>query len=158
MTGPPLTPRLLEQARAVAPSEDGGLRRWPLRLALRSGRHLERVLGVEGDVPPGAPEVRWGDDPVVGVEESRLRLPAALATRAYSWGESGMGYVRFSIVLADGRVLPRVTGTIVDFPALPAGVTTADVADVLPGGSSFGARPPRAAETTAPFTWLRLDR
>src|SRR5215218_6564247 len=79
----------------------------------------------------------WGiwpeDDPakdsvpvsdVQGIEESPYRLPAELANKLYDAGESGMGYAAFTLVLRDGRRLPYVTGNAVNFPALPAGVTT----------------------------------
>jgi hypothetical protein len=82
------------------------------------------------------------------------RLPADLANKLYARGESGMGYMVFTIVLRDGRRLPRVTGNLVDFPALPDGVTTSDIADVVPEGSdAFKDRHPRADEGAAPSVW-----
>jgi hypothetical protein len=59
-------------------------------------------------------------------------MPAHLATRLYSAGESGQGYEIFTMDLRSGQSLVFVTGNVVDFPDLPEGVTTGDILDVHP--------------------------
>ena len=67
-----------------------------------------------------------------------------------------MGYYVFSVVLRDGRKLPFTTGGAVDFPSLPAGVTTNDIIDVLPGFGQgrFHSRGPLPSESNAEYAWL----
>jgi hypothetical protein len=97
---------------------------------------------------------------VIALEESRYRLPAELANKLYAAGESGMGYTVFTVVLLDGRRLPYVTGNAVDFPLLPAGVTSEHIADVLPheGRDVFRHRTPRPEESTAEYAWCLFGR
>jgi hypothetical protein len=91
---------------------------------------------------------------VVAIEESPHRLPAALATAQYAGGESGMGYTILTVVLRDGRRLPRVLGGAIDFPVLPVGITTDDVVDVVREGREvFRHRSPRPDEGPAPYAW-----
>jgi hypothetical protein len=133
-------------------------------VTLRSGRTLERVYlvdaeqyirywGVWPEADPGKNSLSMGE--VVEVDESPHRLPAALANRVYDAGESGMGFCVFTVVLRDGRKLPYLTGNAVDFPQLPAGVNTSDIADVMPHvpGSSFSDREPHADERDAAYFW-----
>jgi hypothetical protein len=159
----PLTDELRAQLERVTPSVDGGFEYRPCRVRLASGEVRDFVYVVEADsyirawgVWPGEDdakdEVSMAD--VAAVEESPHRLPADLANKLYEWGESGMGYTVFTVVLRDGRRLPRVTGNAVDFPALPDGVTTSDIADVLrEGRDAFRHRAPGADEGTAPYAW-----
>ena len=88
-----------------------------------------------------------------GSRKSPHRLPPAIADRLYVEGESGMGYTIFTLIMRDGSRLPRVTGNWVDFPALPNGVTTADVVDVLPhaGREHYRDRP---VEPAPDYCWL----
>lgn len=159
----PLPPELREQLERVAPSHDGALAYRPCRVRLRSGAWHDRVYVVEAD----AYRRVWGAWPeddgarraiaiedVVEIEGSPHRLPAALATAQYAGGESGMGYVILTVVLRDGRRLPRVLGNALDFPALPVGVTTEEIVDVVREGRDvFRDRSPRPDEGTAPYAW-----
>lgn len=92
---------------------------------------------------------------VVQIESSPSRLPVGLANKLYQAGESGMGYVIFTVVLNDGRRLPYVTGNAVDFPQWPAGVTPEMVKEVLPhvGREHFQHRMPFEEERSASFLW-----
>ena len=83
----------------------------------------------------------WVDPAKVrGVRESPLRLPPRLARKLYKAGESGMGYVVYLLRLRlRARLrcrLPRsivcASGGYVDFPDLPEGITTRDIAGVVP--------------------------
>jgi hypothetical protein len=144
--------RVLQQILSIEPSYDGTMQYRPARVGLRSSETLSRVYCVTN--PSWLPPERAVDfDALTWAEESPYRLPPALATRLYAEGESGMGYTIFTIVFNDGSRLPRVTGNLVDFPALPDGVTTADIADVLPheGRDSYRDRPAEAAPS---YRWL----
>ncbi len=101
------------------------------------------------------PEQELAIEAVAAVRESLYRLPAALANKLYESGETGMGYYVFTVVLRDGRRLPYTTGGLVDFPALPSGVTTADIVDVDPNvvDSRFHDRAPLPEESPRTVTW-----
>lgn len=156
-------PRLREQLQRVEPSSDGVVAYRPCRVRLASGELRDFVYVVDADAYIRAWGI-WPEDDdaktavaledVVAVEESPHRLPVDLANKLYEWGESGMGYTLFTVVLRDGRRLPRVTGNAVDFPALPEGVTTHDIVDVLREGRDvFQHRGPGPDEGTAPYAW-----
>jgi len=121
---------------------------FPCMLKLRDGKIVERVIcvedsrGFEGD---------WWIHPkdVSEVLPSEERLPAALATKLYEAGESGMGYEVFNLKTKEGKEFTCVTHNVVDFPQLPKGVRTSDIAEVFPhtgrdnfGSSDFYDRPP----------------
>lgn len=158
-----LSSELREQLERVKPSSDGVAAYRPCRVRLASGELRDFVYVGDADAYIRAWGV-WPEDDdaksavaldnVVAVEESPHRLPVDLANKLYEWGESGMGYTLFTVVLRDGRRLPRVTGNAVDFPALPDGVTTHDIVDVLREGREvFRDRAPRPDEGTAPYAW-----
>ena len=165
---PAIPAELVAQLRVIEPSKGGvGDARcdyYPCRVELSDGKRLDYVIVAEAR----SWLVLWGQQPkphvsiddVRRIEESPFRLPAALATKLYAAGESGMGYCVFRVVLRDGRQLPFVTGNVVDFPALPTGVTWPDVVDVLPheGLDRFRDRGPHADESGAPYRWCLFDR
>jgi len=157
-----LSPAVAEQLARVEASTDGVCEYRPCRVTLRGGETLDRVYVVEREGYLRAWGVLPEDDPgkeavspsdVVAVEPSEVRLPAPLATKLYAAGESGMGYVIFTVVLADGRRVPCVTGNAVDFPAYPDGVTVADVVDVVAheGRERLGAR--GASSARVRYAW-----
>lgn len=100
----------------------------------------QRLRGLRcGGVYPGADsgksEVLVSD--VVSIVESPSRLPASFATELYNGGESGMGYIVFTVVFK--RTIPflrqrktYLTGNAVDFIAYPFGKRPKDVVSVLP--------------------------
>jgi hypothetical protein len=159
----PLTPELRAQLERVAPSHDGDLAYRPCRVRLRSGTWRDHVYVLDADAYLRVWGVWPRDDPakraiaiedVAAIEESPHRLPAELASAQYTGGESGMGHTILTVVLRDGRRLPRVMGNAIDFPTLPEGVTTADVALVVRGaGDEFRHRGPRPDEGAAPYAW-----
>ncbi|TXK19311.1 hypothetical protein [Homoserinibacter sp. GY 40078] len=134
---PALTPDLAAQLARVAPSHDGTLQYFPCQVTLRSGEVLPRVCFAE----QSRLRAHWGDDPrgntvdpreVVAIEESPYRMPQRFADELYEVGESGMGYLIFTMRLRDGRALPYMTGNALDFPEWPDGVTPEDVVAVEP--------------------------
>jgi len=145
-------------------STDGICEYRPCQVTLISGDIVDRVVIVEADSYLTAWGVWPADDAgkrsvaiqdVTQIADSPVRLPAELANQLYAAGESGMGYVIFTVVLRDGRRLPFVAGNLVDFPALPSGVGTADIVDVLAhqGPEEFRGRGPYRHEQSAPYQW-----
>lgn len=166
---PPLSDEQRAQLERVPASFDGVCEYRPCRVTLTSGETRDyvyvvdaeryiRIWGVWPSDDDAKESVSMAD--VVGIEDSPRRLPAVLANKIYEAGESGMGYVVFTVVLNDGRRLPYVTGNAVDFPSLPPGVTTDDVADVLPheGRGEFVDRLPRDDEQTAPLRVVSVQQ
>lgn len=103
----------------------------PCTLVLRDGSTVVRALCSED--ARGFHTDWWiHPDDVVEVRECPYRMPAVLATKLYRAGESGMGYQLFTLDLHSGENFVFVTGTIVDFPDLPEGITCRDILDVHP--------------------------
>jgi hypothetical protein len=110
---PPITPELKAQLERVEPSSDGRIKYWPCRVSLRDGRKFENVYvmdaqdyisiwGVWPDEDTGKRSVPI--EHVLELDESPNRLPAWAADKLYRAGESGMGYVVFSVRFRDGAV------------------------------------------------------
>lgn len=160
----PITPDQLERLRTIPASTDGKMEYHPCRVTLRDGRVLDRVYIAEAKAYRKAWR-RWPTDEtgmrsvaiedVVTIEESPLRLPVQFANRLYQSGETGSGYVAFTIILQDGRHVPCITGHAVDFPAWPSGITPNMVSGVLPETAQQPPSPPfaRDAIRTADFLW-----
>ena len=161
---PRLDASLRRQLEVVQPTTDGATVYRPCVVTLQSGKTRDCVYVMEAESYIRAWGVWPDDDPakssvavdqVASLAESPRRLPAELANKLYAWGESGMGYTMFTVVLRDGRRLPRVTGNAVDFPVLPEGVTSDDILDVERGapGGYFRNRAPRPEEGVADYAW-----
>jgi hypothetical protein len=88
------------------------------------------VWGVYPEDDAAKSSVRIED--VADLAESPRRLPAELADKLYRSGESGMGYMIFTVAFRDGGRLAVVTGNAVDFIPLPPDKTWTDIEDVLP--------------------------
>ncbi len=140
------------QLAQVVPSHSPyGLEYRPCRVRLRDGTSLDRVYIVEAD----SYKTVWGvwpaNDPgkrsisiedVELIEESPYRLPASLADELYRGDETGPGYFEYTVVLADGTMIPTLTGGAVDFPRLPDGVTADEIVDVIRGKGNLDETPP----------------
>jgi hypothetical protein len=134
---------LKEQLLKVTPSVDFTMKYRPCKVRLKDGQVIDRVFVVERD----SYLMTWGvmpkDDPgkksisiedVEEISESPFRMPADNASVLYDYGESGMGYVLFTIKFNNGQILNCVTGNAVDFPPIPDGLTTKNIIEVIPGG------------------------
>ncbi|MFT2707556.1 hypothetical protein [Clavibacter zhangzhiyongii] len=155
-----LTPELAAQLARV-PRTHGGLLA-PCRVTLRSGHVRDRVLvGERAAVARAGFRVTraFEVEDVARIEDSPVRLPAELAERVHTAGETGMGYLRFLVRMRDGSTLPFVTGGMADFPAWPPGAAPADAVDVVPHGGRevFLHRRPSPHEGAAPALWLLHD-
>lgn len=114
---------------------------WPCMVTLHDGSVLDRVYLAEAQ-----PWFRlwgaWPDDDrgkqsldmrgVASIADSPSRLPAALAEKVYAFGESGMGYVIFTVRFRDGTHMAVANGNAVDFVSYPPGQSRDTVVDVLP--------------------------
>jgi hypothetical protein len=125
----------------IEPSQDGDILYYPCRVLLKDGVVLDTVY-VE---PEGSYLKAWGIypeddegkqwiriDDVVEIQSSPVRLPARFANEVYRLGESGMGYVVFKVVLADGQEQACVSGNAIDFIRYPPGKSPADVVGISP--------------------------
>ena len=138
---PRLPDKLREDLGRITPSMDGDLTYWPCAARMKDGTVLVCVY-----VVPEGPYIRhWGvypqQDPgksyislsdVEALAESPRRLPAEFANKLYKSGESGMGYIIFTVVFADDSRQAYVTGGAVDFIRYPEGKGPSDVVDVRP--------------------------
>jgi hypothetical protein len=145
---PKLPAHLRGQLDAITPSIEpiAQLAYYPCMVTKTDGTLQDRVYFVS-EIPwitlwglypnrdPGKQEVLISD--VASVAESPSRLPAEFATQLYRAGESGMGYMIFTVVFK--RIIPflhqrRVyaTGNAVDFIDYPWGKGPKDVVEVLP--------------------------
>ena len=147
---PKLSPLLRSQLEAITPSVSGfeyyPLQLYPCRVRLRDETALDRVYvvseaayhhywNVYPDQDSGKSEVRIED--VISLTESPSRLPAEFANELYRAGESGMGYVVFTVVFSKRfGVFPCrrgfATGNAVDFIDYPHGRGPKDVVAVVP--------------------------
>ena len=140
-TFPELPRDLEEQLQAVVPSHDAQLAYRPCKATLRDGTVIERVYVLDAQSYIS----QWGAWPtddggkhsvdiaqVIRLEESPHRLPADMADQLYKAGESGMGYMVFTVVFKDGTHEAYVSGNAVDFIAYPVGKSGKDVRSVIP--------------------------
>ncbi len=135
-----LTSEMAAQVEAIAASRAIGIERRPCTATLKDGTLVDRVIVVEvveaaaAWMLPASDEGPYGRAidiaTVAALADSTERLPADMATRVYMAGETAKDQYEFVIVLTDGTEVGCITGAVVDFPGLPAGVKTADVASV----------------------------
>src|SRR4051794_35174533 len=104
---------LTEAFRKIEPSNTNHEILRPCTIILRNGTVVPKVLASED--ARGFQTDWWiHPDEVAEVRPSIERMPAPLAKKLYSAGESGMGYEIFTMVLKSGETLVFVTGNIVD--------------------------------------------
>jgi hypothetical protein len=160
----PISDSLKEQLLRVEPSVDRQMEYRPCKVILKNGKQLDFVYVCKANMyirPWGVwPEDDRGKKSILiqdvqEIAEYPLRLPVRFANKMHQAGELGMGYYLFSIVLADGRKFPYVTGNAVDFINLPERVTPEMIVDLLPheGRSFFKNRKPNFYETNAEYYW-----
>ena len=87
----------------------------------------------------------------MSIEESNRRMPAALASKLYAAGESGMGYEIFKMRMRSGEEFVFVTGNVVDFPDLPEEFSSADIVNVYPHEGREESKKGYRGDAT--FTW-----
>jgi hypothetical protein len=125
----------------IEPSRDGELFYFPCKARLRDGSSVDTVYvapertylkywGVYPEDDKGKLSVKIDD--VVEIESSPTRLPARFANEIYRNGESGMGYVVFTVLFADDEKQACVSGNAVDFIRYPARKGPKDVVGVIP--------------------------
>lgn len=133
---PRLSPTIQQQIAAIEPSITDKTKFFPCVVTFDDGSQLDKVYLIEqysyiriwGSYPQNEIDLKR----IVSVTESPLRLPAKYANELYLAGESGMGYLIFTVVFSDGSNQAYVTGNLIDFLDYPEGKTGADVVEVLP--------------------------
>ncbi len=135
---PELPEYLRAQFNAVPAS--GGFYR-PCDVTLHDGSVVERVF-----VGPADKYIAgWGVWPeeddgkrsidifaIASIRDSRSRLRAKFANQLYRAGESGMGYLIFTVCFKDGSSMATCTGNAVDFIRYPEGQSPETVRKVIP--------------------------
>jgi hypothetical protein len=122
---------------------------YPCRIKLIDGSEVDRAICLED--ARGFTGDSWiHPDDVAEILPHDERLPARLASKLYSQGESGMGYEVFQVVATGKRRFTCVTHNVVDFPQLPAGLRSSEIEDVIPhegrdqyGSPDFYDKPPK---------------
>jgi hypothetical protein len=149
MTRYPALPReLIEELRRVPSSWDREMEYKPCAVTLADGTELASVYvvnhkpyirywGISPESDPGKRSVSIAQ--VRQIRDSPNRLPAALADCLYRAGESGMGYMVFTVEFKDGTRQVYVTGNAVDFIDPPAGLCVSDAVRVYPHEGRSGA-------------------
>lgn len=125
-----LPDHIRDALRTIQPRNDGDLAYYPCRVTLKNGEVIdtvyiepeERYLKMWGLCPENERGKRWiCIEDVAMVEDSPTRLPAQFANNLYREGESGMGYIIFTVAFKDGQRQGRGTGNAVDFIRYPPG-------------------------------------
>ncbi len=140
---PELTPQLGDAWRAVMPSHCGRLEYRPCSVHLADGSTEDCVYVMHAQMYIS----QWGVWPdqdswkqnvpierVVSLRESPYRLPAHIADQIYGFGETGMGYIAFTLIFADGTTAKYAPGDAVDFVELPEGKSASEIVSVEPHG------------------------
>jgi hypothetical protein len=133
---PPLPIWLAHELSQIEPSPHTDRAAIPCAATLADGRILECVMFEEqsaymkGALIYPKNEIRIAD--IVRIRPSPFRMPAQFAKVLYEAGESGMGYVVFTIVFEDGSTQAYTTGNSLDFVEYPHGKSGADIRQVLP--------------------------
>lgn len=134
-----LPPHLRKAWEAVSPSHDRHIEYRPCSLRLVDGTtescvyvmHAQEYILHWGVWPGRQPWQRLIPlSQVADLEESPYRLPIHIADQIYAFGETGMGYVAFTLVFVDGATAQYAAGNAVDFVVLPEGKRMADIAAV----------------------------
>jgi hypothetical protein len=138
---PSLSASLREELSKIEPSYVGKIKYCPCAVKLRDGSERDCVYLIEqysyisvwGVYPEDDPGKGWIPvDEVLSVRSSLSRLPAKFATKLYEGGESGMGFVVFTVRFSDGSQQAYVAGNAADFIRYPNEKKADDVVDVLP--------------------------
>jgi hypothetical protein len=154
---PALPVRLKTQLDRIVPSICGALRYFPCCIRTKEGQTIDRVYvvdaqqyidvwGVWPDQDSRKAEVRIQD--VDEIFESPTRLPPRIANELYRAGESGMGYIAFSVTFKDGARTVYVCGGALDFVSLPPSRSVEDIAEVVPHVGRD-----RAVSENLPYYW-----
>ena len=125
---------------------------YPCRIRLRDGSWVDRAICTE-DARGFTGDWWIHPDDVAEIVPSDKRLPAALASKLYQTGESGMGYECFEVKVEGYENFSCVTYNVVDFPALPDEVTTKQILNVYPHRGQEWHGSPRCFNKPPEFTW-----
>jgi hypothetical protein len=122
-----LSDTVIRQLIAIPQSHNCDVALWPCRTNLGDGRQLERVLFQRSKNYYQDSSLFIPASQVIGVSESRYRLPAMWANVIYAHGETGMDYFMFRVFFRDGTRQDVTTASFIDFVPYTNDKTAADV-------------------------------
>ncbi len=131
---------LRRQWEAIVPSTSQTLEYRPCSVTLKSGTVIPCVYVIDAQAYINTWGV-WPEDDsgktsihiedIASLTESPFRLPVAFANELYRAGESGMGYLIFTVIFSDGSEMPIVGGGAIDFIPLPEDKRMKDIVRVV---------------------------
>jgi hypothetical protein len=139
---PKLPSLIKQQLAAIEPSIEGAIKRFPCDVQLKTGEQIECVyfISLKDFVerfrfyPDRGRDKGFIDlEEISSISDSRFRLPAKFANILNAHGESGMGYLLFTVVFRSGLRQVYLSGDAGgDFLKYPQGLSKEDVVDVWP--------------------------
>jgi hypothetical protein len=136
------SPSLRQQLFEIEPSREGAVKYFPCDVVLTTGERVDCVYLIsladyvkvwrfypDRGRAKGFVEV----EDIASIADSRFRLPAKFANILHACGESGMGYIIFTVEFRTGFKQAYVVGDFgMDFVRYPDGLGKEDVASVTP--------------------------
>ena len=139
---PKLPPSLRIQLAKIEPSTEGAVKYFPCDVVLKTGERVDCVYLISLTdyvklwrfYPDRGRDKGFVDvEDIASVADSRFRLPAKFANILHACGESGMGYLIFTVDFRTGFQQAYVTGDFGDdFVTYPDGLGKEDVLSVSP--------------------------
>ena len=139
---PKLPPSLRLQLARIEPSTEGAVKYFPCDVVLKTGERVDCVYLISLTdyvklwrfYPDRGRDKGFVDvEDIESVADSRFRLPAKFANILHACGESGMGYLIFTVEFRTGFQQAYVTGDFGDdFVRYPDGLGKEDVVNVSP--------------------------
>jgi hypothetical protein len=130
-----------QQLAEIEPSNERAVKYFPCDVMLKTGERIDCVYLISlkdyvkhwGFYPNRGRDKGFFDvEEIESVADSRFRLPAKFANKLHAHGESGMGYLFFTVVFRSGLQQAYLTAGAVDFIKYPDGFGKEDVVDVWP--------------------------
>lgn len=139
---PKLPPSLRHQLVEIEPSREGAVKYFPCDVVLKTGERVDCVylisladyLKLWRFYPDRGRDKGYLEvEDIASIADSRFRLPAKFANILHACGESGMGYIIFTVEFRTGFKQAYVTGDVGDdFVRYPDGLGKEDVVGVTP--------------------------
>ncbi|MFC4347010.1 hypothetical protein ACFO5Q_04060 [Kordiimonas lipolytica] len=152
---PKLSGKMLAQLQSIEPSNGFAGNWYPCSIELEDGSILENVYLIDGRSQENASYYGSWDQylknpqlsaRIKAIRSSPNRLPKKHREFLYRIGESGMGYMHFTLVTNEGHEYAYTTGNFMDFMEMPDGVTYEDIKELIPhvprrGDNRYGTLP-----------------
>jgi len=139
---PKLSASLWQQLVEIEPSSEGTVKYFPCDVVLTTGQRVDCVylislvdyVKVWRFYPDRGHDKGYLEvEDIASIAESRFRLPAKFANILHACGESGMGYIIFTVEFRTSFKQAYVVGDFgMDFVSYPDGLGKEDVVGVTP--------------------------